>query len=212
MKFFKETAKLKELLILQHIEMKPATSQHEIAGIIEATPSMVNGYIARLEEKGYLRREYQSSKVVFYQITPEGIERKKDLSFTYFHELLSLYHLAERHIAYFLEKLEEKGYKSILFYGAGETAKTILTLINERQRPLKVLAVIDDGKAGQEILGYPIIPREHINLYAHDAIVITSPAFADQICEKLEEINYPMDSVERFFTAFIKIGKKDIEK
>ena len=117
MKFFSPTAELKELLLLQHIEKNPKTSQHEIARKIDDAASMVNVYINRLEEEGYLIRDYKSLKIVHYNITPEGIKRKNFLSITYFHELLQLYRLAEENIEGFLNKLEEKGYRNVLFYG-----------------------------------------------------------------------------------------------
>lgn len=202
MKFFSPTAELKELRLLEHIEKKPKTSQHAIAKEIDAAASMVNVYMNKLEEEGYLIRDYQSLKVVHYNITPEGIKRKNFLSITYFHELLELYPLAEQNIESFLAKLEAKGYRNILFYGAGEVAETILSIINERvDKPLKVLALIDDSKDSKDrnLLGYKIISREEIDKYDHDGIVITSYTFEDDIRKKLEEINYPGEKIKGFF-------------
>lgn len=203
MKFFKPTAEFKELLLLEHIEKKPNTSQHEIAKKISSAASMVNVYIDRLEENGYLIRDYQSAKIVYYNITPEGIKRKNYLSITYFHELLELYRLAENNMKDFLIKLESKGYKNILLYGAGEVAETLLGIIKERKdEPLKVLALIDDkeDKQNKELLGYKIISLEDIKDYEHDGIVIASYTFEEVIRQRLEEIGYPENRVERFFT------------
>src|SRR5690554_6042671 len=98
MKYFSPTSELKELRLLEHIEEKPDTTQHEIAGVIGGAASMVNVYIDRLEKNGYLIRDYKSAKIVYYNITPEGIKRKNYLSITYFHELLELYRLAKENI------------------------------------------------------------------------------------------------------------------
>ncbi|NLP46832.1 MAG: winged helix-turn-helix transcriptional regulator [Epulopiscium sp.] len=204
MKFFSPSAELKELKLLEFIEAKPKTSQHEIARVIGSAASMVNVYMDKFEEQGYLVRDYQSLKVVHYNITPEGIKRKNYLSITYYHELLSLYRLAERNIEKFLEKLEEKGYKNILFYGAGEVAETILAIVKDRQdKPLKVLALIDDSKEkiNDEVLGYKVISKDQIKDYEHDGIVITSYTFEDEIKKKLEKIDYPKDKVELFFSG-----------
>ena len=134
---------------------------------------MVNVYINKLEESGYLIRDYQSAKIVYYNITPKGIKRKNFLSITYFHELLDLYRLAEQNIEVFLEKLEERGYRNILFYGSGEVAETILGILS----------------------------REEIKKFEHDGIVITSYTFEDDIKNKLEEIDYPKNHVELFFSG-----------
>ena len=203
MKFFSPTSELKELLLLQHIEKSPDTTQKEIARVIDGAASMVNVYIDNLEENGYLIREYQSAKIVYYNITPEGIKRKNYLSITYFHELLELYQLAEKNMEKFLLRLEDKGYRNVLVYGAGEVAETILGIIKGRtDKPLKILALVDDDKdrQGKKLLGYKIISREEINQYNHDVIVITSYTFEDDITNRLKEIGYPEDRIEKFFT------------
>lgn len=203
MKYFSPTSKLKELLLLQHIEKKPDTTQHEIASVMGGAPSMVNVYIDRFEASGYLIRDYKSVKTVYYNITPEGVKRKNYLAITYFHELLELYRLAEESVENFLLRLEEKGYINVLVYGAGEVAETIVGVIKRRiDKKLKVLAFIDDDKdkQGKSLLGYKIISREEINEYQHDGIVITSYTFEDEITKRLEEVGYPKDKVERFFT------------
>lgn len=203
MKFFSPISEYKELLLLEHIEKNPNTSQHEIARKIGSAASTVNVYVNKLEENGYLIRDYQSLKIVYYNITPEGIKRKNYLSITYFHELLKLYRLAEENMESFLLRLENKGYRNVLVYGAGEVAQTILGIIKGRKsKPLRVLALVDDDKErqGNELLGYEIISREEINQYDHDGIVITSYTFEDDITNRLTEIGYPDDKIERFFT------------
>lgn len=203
MKFFSPTSELKELLLLEHIEKKPDTTQKEIAKVISGAASMVNVYIDNLEEENYLVRDYKSAKTVYYNITQEGIKRKNYLAITYLQELLELYKLAEENVENFLLGLEDKGYRNILLYGAGEVAETILGIIKGRiDKPLKVLALVDDskGRQGGKLLGYNIISREEINKYEHDAIVITSYTFEDDITNRLNEIKYPEDKIERFFT------------
>ncbi len=202
MKFFSPTSELKELLLLQHIEENPDTTQKSIAEVISGAASMVNVYIDKLEANNYLIRDYKSPKLVYYNITPEGVKRKNFLAITYFHELLELYRLAEENIEKFLVGLEEKGYRYVLLYGAGEVAETILGIIKERKdKPLKVVGIVEDDekRQGKELLGYKLISREEIEEYEHDGIVITSYTFEDDIREKLEEMNYPGDRVERFF-------------
>lgn len=204
MKFFSPTSEYKELLLLEHIEKNSSTSQHEIARKIGSAVSMVNVYINKLEESGYLIRDYQSAKIVYYNITPKGIKRKNFLSITYFHELLDLYRLAEQNIEVFLEKLEERGYRNILFYGSEEVAETILGILKEKSDTLlKIVALVDDNKdrQGKELLGYKIISREEIKKFEHDGIVITSYTFEDDIKNKLEEIDYPKNHVELFFSG-----------
>ena len=203
MRFFNPTAELKELLLLQHIEKKPNTTQKVLAEVISSAVSMVNVYIVNLENKGYLNRIYKSSKVVYYNITQQGIKRKKLLSITYLHELLELYRLAEENVEIFLKNLEDEGYENILLYGAGEVAETIIGIIRRRaDKVLQIVAIIDDKQEidNTDFLGYKIISRDDIQKYNHDGIIITSYSFEDNIRKKLEEIDYPECKIKKFFT------------
>ena len=176
MKFFNPTNVYKELVLLQEIEKDPSITQKELGNVIGAAPSMVNVYIKELEEQNYLNREYISTKTVNYRITPEGIKRKNYLLIVYMRELLALYYLAKNNVEEFLSKVQQKGYKNLLLYGAGEVAETIVGVIRDSENiTLNVLAVVDDDeqKYNTKILGYNIIPRQNIDKYPHDAIIIT---------------------------------------
>lgn len=203
MKYFSPTSKLKELLLLQHIEDNPDTTQHEMASVIGGAASMVNVYIDKLEKNGHMIRDYKSAKIVYYNITPEGIKRKNFLAITYFHELLELSRLAKENIEKFLIKLENKGWTKVLVYGAGEVAETLLSIIKSRNNNiLKVLALIDDDrdKEGKMLLEYKIVSIEEIKNIKHDGIIITSYTYEDDITKRLKDIGYPKSKVERFFT------------
>lgn len=202
MNFFNPTSELKELLLLQHIESKPDTTQKEIAEVINGAASMVNVYIDNLEEKGYMNRDYRSAKIVNYHITSEGVKRKNYLLISYMRELIDLYQLAKNNINDFLHDIESKGYKNILLYGAGEVAETIIGVIRDRDTTaFNVLAIVDDSvaKKDKSILGYKIIGRDSIKEYNPDAIVITSYTFEDEIRNRLAEVGYPADRIVRFF-------------
>ncbi|WP_077369216.1 winged helix-turn-helix domain-containing protein [Anaerosalibacter sp. Marseille-P3206] len=202
MKFFKPTTEFKEMILLQEIENNHTITQKQLAEAIGAAPSMVNVYISELEEKNYLNREYISSKIVNYKITPQGLKRKNYLLICYMRELLALYKLAKSNVEKFLQSIENKGYKNILLYGAGEVAETIIGVIRDREiYSLNVLAIIDDDlqKQGTEILGYRIIDRSEIEKYNPDAVVITSYTFEEDIMEKLNEVGYEIGKVVRFF-------------
>ena len=201
MKFFNPTPDLKELLLLQHIEEDADTSQHKIAKVIGGAASMVNVYIDKLEENGYLIRDYQSAKIVYYNITPEGIKRKNYLLISYMRELLDLYKLAKNNVEIFLNKLTNKGYKNVLLYGAGEVAETIIGVIRDGVTDLNIVAIVDDNseKHNKELLNYKIISPDKINELKHDAIIVTSYTFENKILNRLKEVAYEEDKVVRFF-------------
>lgn len=201
--FLTPTIKLKELLLLQHIEENPDTTQKKMASVINAAPSMVNVYLNKYEENKYIKREYISARIVRYMITTEGIKRKNYLLITYLHELLKLYDLAEDKVESFLTGLETEGYRNLILYGAGEVAETILGIVKGRDNQLlNIVAVIDDDekRRNEELLGFKIIARADLAKYQHDAVVITSYTFEDEIMKRLQDVEYPMDKVRRFFS------------
>lgn len=191
-------------MLLQYIEKNPNTTQKEMGDLVGAAPSMVNVYLNEYEEKNYIEREYISPRKVNYKITSEGIKRKNFLIINYVHELLKLYRLAKENVEGFLDSLEHRGYKDVLLYGAGEVAETILEIVDDRQdSKLRVIALIDDDKSikNRKLLGYKIISKEDIGKYNHDAILITSYTYEDDIRKRLEEVKYPEDRIVRFFSV-----------
>lgn len=205
-KYFTPTAKLKELVILDHIEKNEDITQKELGEIANTAPSMVNVYINEYEEKGYIVREYLSSKTVKYKITAEGMRRKNYLLITYLHELLKLYRLAKENIESFLNSLEDRGYRNVFLYGAGEVAETILSVIRDRENlNLNILGLIDDDpeRQGKLLMGYRIIPLDDAIKESHDAIVITSYTYEDIIKKRLQEVGYDENKIVKFFVQDI---------
>ncbi len=205
-KYFTPTAELKELVILDHIEENENITQKELGQIANSAPSMINVYINEYEKKGYIIREYLSSKTVKYQITTDGIRRKNYLLITYLYELLKLYRLAKENIESFLNSLEDRGYRNVFLYGAGEVAETILSVIRDRENlNLNILGLIDDDpeRQGKLLMGYRIIPLDDAIKESHDAIVITSYTYEDIIKKRLQEVGYDENKIVKFFVQDI---------
>lgn len=203
MKFFSPTSELKELLLLQHIEKNPDTTQKEIAKVIDGAPSMVNVYIDNLEEKNYLVRDYVSAKVVYYKITGDGVKRKNYLAFSYLRELIDVYRLAKDNVLESIKSIVDKGYSNVLLYGAGEVAETIIAVVRDKKKDigLNIVAIVDDDlkKIGTEMLGYKVISHDAISEIEHEVLIVTSYAYEEEISKKLMEIGYPRNKVIRFF-------------
>lgn len=191
--------------LLEHIEQNKYTTQQEIANAIDSSLAMVNNYISQFETQDYLKREYHSSKTVNYQITSKGIKRKKYLQITYIKELMERYIEGQASARQFLQSIVDKGFHKILLYGAGEVAEIILDIIQTNDLNLHVVGIIDDDKQKQNttLRSYPICDKTHISHMDHDAIVITSFAYEEQILETLCTMNYPDKQVIKYFEVLI---------
>ena len=153
-KFFKPTLLYKEFMILDMIEKNPNITQRNMSDDLGISVSLINDHLSTFEDNGYIKRIKHSSKMVDYQITTKGIERKKVLNIGYLSSAQSLYNSAKENIEKFLRQIEEKGFKNILLYGAGEVCEILLsTLLSDTSIKIKCLAVIDDdlNKIGKEI-------------------------------------------------------------
>lgn len=161
----------------------------------------MNDYIVSFEEQGYLKRNYQNTKSVAYQITKKGIERKKLLNIWYIRSSYLLYSSAKDNIIAFLKQIIDKGFKKILLYGAGEVAEIILQTLKEESISLKVIALIDDDKTkeGSKILNTSIIGPHQIGQYEHDGILVSSYTHQQAIYTKLVGMLYDKSRIIQFF-------------
>jgi len=200
--FFKPTPLYKEFMILDLIEKDSKITQRVMSDYLSVSVSMINAYLDSYEEKGYLKRIYLSIKTVEYHITRKGIERKKVLNIWYLESSHAIYTQAKDNIVKFLDQIIIKGYKKILFYGAGEVAEIMLQVINDnKQIPLEVIGVIDDdiNKRSQLIVNKPIISLDDISHYEHDAILISSYSHNSKIYGKLVSRQYNIKKIIQFF-------------
>ncbi|MGD9678807.1 MAG: winged helix-turn-helix transcriptional regulator [Vulcanibacillus sp.] len=200
--FFKLTPLYKEFMLLDMIEKDSNITQRDMSNTLGVALSMINAYIENYEEKGYLKRKYQSTKKVEYLITKLGKERRKLLNIWYLKSSYDVYRSAKDNIISFLNQIIDKGFKKILLYGAGEVAEIMLQVLNDDNNiPLEILAVIDDdsSKSNNVIVNLPIIRKEQIKEYTHDGILVSSYKHHETINNKLAEINYSKEKIINFF-------------
>ncbi|HHU55818.1 MAG TPA: winged helix-turn-helix transcriptional regulator [Acholeplasmataceae bacterium] len=200
--FFKPTPLYKEFVILDLVERDPNITQRELSKKIGASVSMINSYLEEYEQKGYIKRDYISLKIVKYLITKKGIERKKLLNISYLNASQKIYQSAKENIISFLMQLINRGFKRILLYGAGEVAEILLNAINsDRNLTIKALGVIDDdpNKINHYLANVKIMSRDSIFNIDHDGILISSYTNNEKIYRNLLELNYNKDKIIQFF-------------
>ncbi|MFY9537909.1 MAG: winged helix-turn-helix transcriptional regulator [Bacilli bacterium] len=200
--FFKPTQLYKEFILLDLISKNPNSTQRTLANHLNVSVSNVNNHIDEYEKKGYLKREYLSSKTVEYLITKKGIERKNLLNLNFLKSSQLILDSAKANIIEFINKLKEKDYKKILFYGAGEVAEIMLHVIRkENPQLIEVAGIIDDdvNKQAGSIEGINIISLDKINEIEHDGILISSYAHREIMYKRLLDLGYSKDNILEFF-------------
>ncbi|MGB4014280.1 MAG: winged helix-turn-helix transcriptional regulator [Bacilli bacterium] len=200
--FFKPTQLYKEFILLDLISKSPNITQRTLANHLNVSVSNVNNHIDEYEKKGYLKREYLSSKTVEYLITKKGIERKNLLNLNFLKSSQLILDSAKANIIEFINKLKEKDCKKILFYGAGEVAEIMLHVIRkENPQLIEVAGIIDDdvNKQAGSIEGINIISLDKINEIEHDGILISSYAHREIMYKRLLDLGYSKDNILEFF-------------
>ena len=200
--FFKPTPLYKEFMILDLIEKEDKITQRMMSNHLGVAVSMVNSYLDKYEEAGYIKRKYVNSKTVFYLITKKGIEQKRVLNIQYLKASSLIYNGAKKNITVFLTQIIYKGFRKILLYGAGEVAEILLqTIDSDKTISLVVVAVIDDNKekVGNKFSNIDVISVNDLILYPHDGILISSYINSQKIYNKLVDIHYDKKKILSFF-------------
>lgn len=199
--FFNPTALYKEFIILDSIEYNPHITQRDLAKLSKGSVSMVNQYLDTYEQKGYINKNYMSKKDLIYSITDKGRERKRFLNIGYLNEIHKRYKEAKKETITFIDMIITKGYKDIIFYGAGEVSEILLqTITEDNSIPINIVGVIDDdtNKQGRQIVNTIISNSDIIKTTKHDAIMIVSHSHYNTILTKLMEMDYPKESILHF--------------
>jgi len=132
----------RDLIILEHIEQDPDTSQAALASHLEVAVGTVNWHLKRLIEKGYVKVSRLERKKLKYIITPEGLLFRARLTVDYIQNSFNLYRLVRQRASATLEEVKALGYKEVHVDGADEVAEICrLTCLEQG------IAVVNDGTA-----------------------------------------------------------------
>jgi DNA-binding MarR family transcriptional regulator len=200
--FFKPTPIYKEFMILDMIAKDSNITQRKMSEFLGSAVSMINSYLDECEEKGYIKRHYQSTKTVLYEITKKGVDRRNVLNISYLNASQKIYDSAKSNIQNYLRDISIRGFKNILLYGAGEVAEILLNAINtNKEIDIEVVGVIDDDihKQGEELLTKTIANPESLFIIPHDGILISSYTNQNKIMNNLLLIGYDKSKILKFF-------------
>ena len=198
---FKPSPQYKELMILSMISSNDEVSQRMIAAKLNISLAMVNSYLIDAEMKKYIKTDNKNKRVK-YLITKKGEERIKVLNISLLKSSLDVYNSAKVECEKFLTVIENKGFKNILFYGAGEVAEIMLYVINNGNSNINVKAVIDDdvSKQGTKFVNLPIISLSKVKDYENiDGILVSSYTNVDAINKNLSDFGYDKTKILNFF-------------
>ena len=197
---FKPSPLYKELMILNIISKDNNVSQRDLASTCNMSLSMVNSYLEEAKNKGYISVSSNNKRVV-YSVTKKGKDRIKVLDISLLKSSLDIYNSAKVECLTFLKSIILKGYKNILFYGAGEVAEILLYVLNNSDININVLGIIDDDilKQNTKFVDIDVISINDINKYDIDGILVSSYTNTLKINKNLIDFGFDKTKIINFF-------------
>jgi len=174
---------LRTLQILEEIEKDQAPSQRYLAGKMNISLGLVNSFIKRLAQKGLFKIKSIPKNRVKYILTPKGAAEKTRLTYKYIQYSFQFYKSARQKLRVLFSSLSVNGNLRIVFYGASDLAE--IAYISLKETPIKLVAVVDDNKAGDIFMDFVISSSNRLETISFDKILITSIKEPEKVLEKI---------------------------
>ncbi len=186
--FLSPTKKSRRLSVLLAIHDAPESSQHGIGKTTRLSSSMVNNYIKRLKEEGLITISGNTNRTQSYHLTADGQQMLREALLEYSADIVQLYGSVKREIAKILSGFYQEGIRTVVLFGAAETAEVVHLAIKQTQ--LVMIGVVDSdaSKHGKPFNGLLIQPPEEIKRIRPDAVIITSFARQEEIHGYLKKL------------------------
>jgi DNA-binding MarR family transcriptional regulator len=184
---------LRTLKILEKVANDSTPSQRDLARDLNISLGLVNSFIKRLAKKGYFKIGHLPKNRVRYILTPRGVTEKSRLTYEYIRHSFKFYRETRQMLRDLYAELETQGVRRIVFCGAGDLAE--IAYLSLQQSCIELVAVVDDGKAGNNFMEFTIVHTDRIESLWFDRILITSVNSTESILEKIATLDIPPNRV-----------------
>jgi DNA-binding MarR family transcriptional regulator len=177
-----EKQDLHTLKLMDEIDRAGIVSQRELSRRLNISLGLVNTFIKRLVNKGYFKVTTMPRNRVKYFLTPAGLARKSRLTLEYLKFSVDSYKEIKNLLVKKFKKMEDRGVRSIVFYGTGEVAE--LAYLYLQVSSIKLAAIVDENRTGKTFFNHKVIGLDSLNSVNWDLILLTHLDDTDQ------DINY----------------------
>ena len=180
-----EKQDLHTLRLMDEIDRAGTVSQRELSRRLNISLGLVNTFIKRLVNKGYFKVTTMPRNRVKYFLTPAGLARKSRLTLEYLKYSIDSYKEIKNLLIKKFKQMEEKGVRSIIFYGTGEVAE--LAYLYLQLSSIGLAAVVDENRNGKFFFNHDISGLETLKMVDWDLILLTHLDNTDQDVKYLTE-------------------------
>lgn len=182
-----EKEDLHTLRLMGEVDRDGIISQRELSRRLNISLGLVNTFVKRLVNKGYFKVTTMPRNRVKYFLTPAGLARKSRLTVEYLRYSVDSYKEIKNLLLRKFREMEEKGVRSILFYGAGEVAE--LAYLYLQLSNVRLAGIIDNNAGHKKFFNYRITGLESLPRMGWDLILLTRLESPDEDIKRLMEYN-----------------------
>lgn len=188
-----ENQDLRTLRILEEIDNDHSPSQRDLSRKLNISLGLVNSFIKRLANKGYFKMTNIPKNRVKYILTPKGAAEKTRLTYQYIQYSYEFYRRARERLRNLFKDLAIQGVRRVVFYGMSDVAE--IAYISLQETPIKMVAIVDEKKAGKIFLGNVVKSPDILKTISFDRILITFVEKEDSPLERLLKKGIPGNKI-----------------
>jgi DNA-binding MarR family transcriptional regulator len=181
------------LRIMEEIDNDYTPSQRDLSRKLNISLGLVNSFIKRLVNKGYLKITNIPKNRLKYILTPKGAAEKTHLTYQYIQYSFDFYKKTRGKIRKLFKDLMAQGVRRVVFYGKSDFAE--IAFISLQETSIVMIAIVDDNKIGDVFLGSAVKNPAIIDSLSFDRILITSMNKEDATLERLLKIGIPQSKI-----------------
>ena len=187
------TDSIRTLQILDEISKENSITQRGLSKKLGIGLGMVNSYLKRLAQQGYIQIIQSERRRLHYLLTPMGITEKSVLTYQYLKRSYQTFTDARGKIERYFRNMEMEGVRSVVLYKATVIAEISTLVIQDSS--LDLVAIVDETGIGKRFLGYIIQPVETLRHLSFDRILITSEEPIEQVAEYLAQYGIKEENI-----------------
>ena len=184
---------IRTLKLLEEIEKDYAPSQRDLSRKLNISLGLVNSFLKRLAQKGYLKITNIPKNRIKYILTPQGMAEKTRLTYNYIQYSYRFYRDARQKLRELFQDFMAQGVHRVVFYGAGDLAE--IAYVSLQETYIQLVVVVDDLKIGEKFFERLVSAPAELESLSFDRILITADGLIEDVMERLLEKGIPRNKI-----------------
>ena len=176
---------LRKLKLLETLgDPDGASSQRELAQKMRVSVGLMNAFLKKLAEKGYIKFTTIPKNRIRYLITPEGFIEKSRLTYKYILSSFRYYKNACSRLENLFLDFQRQGIKRVAFFGLSDISELAYLILKETN--IYFVSLIDDEFAGKFFFNKVICNIEELKYIDCEVVLVTNFDKYQKVKVKLE--------------------------